>query len=420
LSLLGSSALPPEDEKTYFDGIIDKCSELLQSNVVQSVIQITYNGIFVDEYQDCTIDQHKMIMLLGVNLPLHLLGDPLQGIFSFELKPLVNFDNDLASFQRFNLLKYPWRWHKDNIALGKQILEFRTILESKQPIVLKSNFSANLIVEQCKPNLGEHSPEYSRWLRCIFEKYDNESLLVIYPSYKHNNTYGQLVLKGILSDRIKLKSKIDFNNSYRILDAIDSSEYYRCAKKIDKYLENCRNGRRIKRIARLYDIMDGLHINTTSLNKWINKKENRFTSRTKKYAPDSEHLKYLFDKYEKSININNLILLINFIFNLSDMKCHYKGLYYELKHSAEISISESITMFDAMKVLKSKIRHIGRKVDGRCIGTTLLTKGLEFDTVIIYGADKFEDSKNSYVAISRACRRLVLLTETTTINFPKE
>ena len=70
-----------------------------------------------------------------------------------------------------------------------------------------------------------------------------------------------------------------------------------------------------------------------------------------------------------------------------------------------------------MTQLKNRIRHIGRKIEGRCIGTTLLTKGLEFDTVIIYEADKFEDAKNFYVAISRACRNLILITSEKQIHF---
>ena len=31
---------------------------------------------------------------------------------------------------------------------------------------------------------------------------------------------------------------------------------------------------------------------------------------------------------------------------------------------------------------------MGRKIERKCIGTTLLTKGLEFDTVVLIEADK--------------------------------
>ncbi|MFV1977526.1 MAG: hypothetical protein ACC651_17435 [Candidatus Scalindua sp.] len=44
---------------------------------------------------------------------------------------------------------------------------------------------------------------------------------------------------------------------------------------------------------------------------------------------------------------------------------------------------------------------MGRKIKGKCIGTTLLTKGLEFDTVAILNARKFDCPKNLYVALTR-------------------
>lgn len=62
---------------------------------------------------------------------------------------------------------------------------------------------------------------------------------------------------------------------------------------------------------------------------------------------------------------------------------------------------------------------MGRKIEGKCIGTTLLTKGLEFDTVIILYPERFEDKKNFYVAISRACKTLVFITSTNEIIFDK-
>ena len=125
----------------------------------------------------------------------------------------------------------------------------------------------------------------------------------------------------------------------------------------------------------------------------------------------------LYGEFEHKMNKNSLIRQIDFIFNLKDMKCHYRGLYYELKRAANIATAESVSLFEAMKIIKNRIRHIGRKIEGCCIGTTLLTKGLEFDTVIIYNAHKFEDSKNFYVAISCACRRLVIITCSSKLKF---
>lgn len=39
-------------------------------------------------------------------------------------------------------------------------------------------------------------------------------------------------------------------NKFSVLDAIDSSEYYQCAKMIDLFIEKCLRGNRIKKVAR--------------------------------------------------------------------------------------------------------------------------------------------------------------------------
>ena len=98
-------------------------------------------------------------------------------------------------------------------------------------------------------------------------------------------------------------------------------------------------------------------------------------------------------------------------------KCHFKELYFEIKRAADIAVSDSLSLYDAMIRIKNRIRHMGRKIEGRCIGTTLLTKGLEFDTVVLYEAHKFVDAKNFYVAISRARKKLIIITSESCILF---
>lgn len=104
------------------------------------------------------------------------------------------------------------------------------------------------------------------------------------------------------------------------------------------------------------------------------------------------------------------MMIFDNFYSLIMNKCHFKELYREIKRASNIAESEGIPLYEAMTQLKNNIRHVGRKIEGRCIGTTLLTKGLEFDTVVLYEAHKFTDAKNFYVAISRARKKLVLIT----------
>ena len=65
-------------------------------------------------------------------------------------------------------------------------------------------------------------------------------------------------------------------------------------------------------------------------------------------------------------------------------------------------------MYDRMVSHRERIRFFGRNVEGKCIGSTLLTKGLEFDDVIVIDAHNILDKNNLYVALTRAAKRLII------------
>ena len=72
---------------------------------------------------------------------------------------------------------------------------------------------------------------------------------------------------------------------------------------------------------------------------------------------------------------------------------------------------EEITVYESMVNSRNLIRRIGNRVEWKCIWTTLLTKWLEFDTVLILNAHKFNCPKNLYVAITRASNKLIIFSE---------
>lgn len=58
-------------------------------------------------------------------------------------------------------------------------------------------------------------------------------------------------------------------------------------------------------------------------------------------------------------------------------------------------------------------RRVGRKLYGKSIGTTLLTKGLECDTVVLLEEEPF-DFKNQYVALTRGSKQVFVFQITKT------
>ena len=215
-----------------------------------------------------------------------------------------------------------------------------------------------------------------------------------------------------------MKIAIDYGYNFHMLDAIDSNKFYSCSKAIDNFIYLCQNKSNIQKVKKVYDIMESMHFGATAMGVWIDRKRNRLIQKRDKVNKiKGDNLQVVLTTFENNPNLQNFIVVLDACYSLTKDKCHYKELYHEIKRASKIAIRDNITMYEAMTHLKNSIRHMGRKIDGRCIGTTLLTKGLEFDTVVIYEAQKFMDAKNFYVAISRARKRLVFITSNLQIQF---
>lgn len=416
LSQLGEISLPACDDKDYFDRAVQLCTDIISTKRFQYILSITYTGVFVDEYQDCTLAQHELIMALSQTIPLHCLGDEMQAIFSFEEKPMVDFGRDLSHLEVFQELNYPWRWHPDNLPLGIEILRMRTEMEKNTSVSLYHN-PANQVFVMQYPDSPVFSKEYISFLRGITKLCQHKSVLWVCPSFYEKNAHGVIVLKGDLSDRLKLKSLIDPANQFVTLDAIDSSKYYSVARKLDEYVLKCAKGNKIKKLNHLYNLLNSMYFQKIGLDKWFDRGRNELKSRQKENRNNSVILKEKFSNFSDTPSVKNLLDFIQYFATLPDVKCSHRSFLRDMIKSLSIAWEENISIESAMGRIKTIVRHSGRKIEGKCIGTTLLTKGLEFDTVVVCDAEKFEDKRHFYVAVSRACRRLIILTRSGHIRF---
>lgn len=425
LAFLGASVLPKQEEKHYFREAVVKCTEILNTPVLQHVIKLSYNGVFVDEYQDCTISQHDMVMALSQNLPLHILGDPLQGIFDFERERLVNFDTDLPEmfFRRFVLLDTPWRWKDTNIGLGNAILNWRNILESEtKELKLVSCREREIFVAIAPNHKDEFDGDFIKWRNYVISSHASDSTLILCPSYLGYDAHGNKLMRGDLDDRLRFKQCFDFSHHYLLLDALDGETYYQRSKKIDDYLKLCLGNNKADKLLHLCKLMESLYIGKSFIKDWITHKGKGtpyyFISKADKVKKvASSKVEQCFNSYLESPTISSLRTVLLAVAELPGYKNSRYDFMNDIIRCMSRAIEEDISAYESMSHQRSQIRHMGRKIEGKCIGTTLLTKGLEFDTVILLNADKFQDKKHFYVAVSRAKTRLVFITDSATIKF---
>jgi len=208
--------------------------------------------------------------------------------------------------------------------------------------------------------------------------------------------------------RAKCRQRFDFKNDFELLEAIDDKDFYKCAQAIDSL--RCEE----KNITGdlLIKLLETISFNKGDVTEWFSSKGVK-QKRSEKEMCNT--MKMMYENFVQSRSFDALFQIINYVH--TKLKWRYKrpALLNAIKKVLQ-DYRES-SCLERMKTYKNKIRVIGRKVNGKCIGNTWLTKGLEFDDVIILDAHKYKDCNNFYVAVSRACKNLYIFSETSTLKF---
>lgn len=403
-SIYGSSVLPEITDNTYYDILLQKGKVIFGTHFASMILKSSYSCMFVDEYQDCTFAQNEIIMEISNILPSHLFGDEMQGIFSFDGQTPISFSKDLHNFNQYHLLSIPWRWktNNNNEQLGIEILRYRQLLEmNPSEISLRDDTKASVFVHQTNDRQTDYYQSVGRYIRNI----SGDSILVIVPSGRDF---------GTISERLRLRDRLGLKYSFQLVEALDDRKFYSCAKAADSLINEIQ--RKHKQIKQIATFLENLTFTKTDIGEWIMDNHLKSKRLVDKVAL-SANLEREIDYFIKVPSSSTLLSLLIFVNKELKIQPRRENLFYTMRKVMKDSITNHSTVYNEMVSYKNRIRRTGRAIKGKCIATTLLTKGLEFDHVIIIGAEKFEDCKNFYVAISRACKSLHIFTNSMTLHF---
>jgi hypothetical protein len=129
--------LQPFRDQPSFDAMIRDAIGILQRRPeVARGLALRYPVILVDEYQDCVVEQARLIDVIAAAAPtrLRLFGDDLQAIYEFVGDP-VDFAT-LASRGPTLRLVTPWRW-KNQPDMRRFVVSTRDALLNGAPIDLR-------------------------------------------------------------------------------------------------------------------------------------------------------------------------------------------------------------------------------------------------------------------------------------------
>lgn len=363
-----------EDWNAIYNGV----TLLMQKSPAKAIVQATYAGVYVDEYQDCSLPQHELIDTLASLIPCRVLGDPLQAIFDFK-EPTVDWNNHVNKrFPALPPLTTPYRWEHDS-SFASWLHRVRIALENKQPLSLRHGLPSAVRVLRPRTFL-ERSKAIQQ---ALDQKRSNGKIVIItqWPNQCHNlarRTPGIVVLEPVDGE--------DFALAANELSAATGTER---VKSILAFAATCFTGFDQQLQQRLASAAQG----TTR-------------PRSTTYQEQIAALKAVHD----DATLASIPEALAALATTSGIRITRPELYYELKR-AFVAFREGghDTIHDALAMTRQRTRQAGRKLSTQTVARTLLVKGLEFEHAILLDPEEL-NTRNLYVAITRGTHSLTIIT----------
>ena len=375
----GASNFAPRDGAGY-RAIYGGADRLLGLEPIKEIVQASYTGVFVDEYQDCTVDQHSVVLGLLNVLPCKVVGDPLQGIFDFGENHPVQWDSHVSQvFDAVDGPRVPWRWCRTNPALGEWLLDARARLAVGNALDLDG-----------APVMWRESGDFATGLTgrvqaCHAASANaDESVIAIHKWSRQ----GHSVAKRL-------------SGRFTCIEPIDSADLYEYAERLSS-----RRG-----YERALAVLDFAAVCMTKVNEAFGTLrrafEQRRIPRVRSHAAAAARLSAVIED-ESLTSVEQALIALE---REREGVVFRRELLCEMKRALRaVSAGEASTLVAAACVVRNRARRVGRSVSRCSVGTTLLVKGLEFDHAIVLDGDEF-DSRNLYVAITRGARSLTIISK---------
>ncbi len=356
--------------------------QLLSYSVIHKIIKETYSGMYVDEYQDCSLKQHLICTKLADLIPCRVFGDPLQSIFTFGGQQVVSWDEHVfPSFERLPELNIPWRWYKSNKTLDRELGDWlqtcRKLLISGSPI-----------------DLRDAPKDAVSWVEP-----DSDGFRTI-----HNHCYRLLKASGsvmVIMDQANQCHSLARNlgGAYQSMEEMDS-------KDLRYFAAQLMSASRVMRVIAILEFAKRCMTESTAITEIQKAFELQRLEKIKSKYPQ---LIFILESATNNDTLRDLEISLDAIQTYLKGKIFRRELWSEMKRALIYSAQNNVSLIDSVQTVRNRTRITGRYINPKMISRTLLVKGLEFDHVLISSADKMT-KENLYVALTRPTSTLTILT----------
>lgn len=359
---------------------------LLKAGHVSDILAASYARLIVDEYQDCSIRQHAVIVYAAQTLPTCVLGDPLQAIFGFGADNLAKWNEQVCVyFPLVGELNTPWRWiNADAEPLGRWLLEVRGKLLRGETIDLRA------------------APPAVNWVELNGTE-DHQRRLGA-ARVRPPNGEGCVLIIGDSTNRDSQRQFASQTPGAVTVEAVDLRDLVSFARKFDLAAADA--------LERLAQFAQSVMTNVGAADL-VQRVQSLARGTARKAPTDVEQAALAFfqtPSYRAAVEV-----LVE-IGKEGGVRTHRPAVLRACIKALQLcGGTDGLSFYDAAIQMREQNRLVGRPLPRRAVGSTLLLKGLEAEVAVVLNADAL-DARNLYVAMTRGSRALTVCAKTSVLN----
>ena len=376
-------------DKDFYSKIHTGTSRIFTHSWARDIIEKTYSCVLVDEYQDCVLAQHQIFVELNKTVPIYVLGDPLQAIFGFK-ESLVSWKNICFDVLEDEIETYPWRWEKTNPALGQYLNDVRKKL---LPGLDKKEVRLSTIPNQTSVFNINPADIHGSVIYSIVKKYDS----VLYIAKWETDTKAFAKSSGGLFQH---DEKQNLDELYNFAMRLDVDDVVTRGKVLFNFIGECASG--VSSELGSYES----HIISGDYDFHRIKKHPEFGSR--------------MIRLRETNSYDSMLRILEWIKACKDLRIHRRELFNEMQRSIRRARDSQDTILKAAQDIRMIPGNQSKYSNFKYLSSrTLLSKGLEFDCVIIdlskvnmgRGNNNRYSVTDMYVAMTRAMKAIYFITD---------
>ncbi|TPG87820.1 hypothetical protein EAH72_34020 [Pseudomonas caspiana] len=369
-----------------WDELYLACTALLERPFSKKLLENSYSGFYVDEYQDCSIQQHMLVEGIAEFLPCRLLGDPLQAIFDFANAPVEWEKHIYPYYQRLGELTKPWRWHlADAPELGEWLDSIGARLRANEQFTIQAPLPKGLT--RVSVDLNDFTNR--KRLNFLYKFLDNNDPVIAIYSGDQKSKNKAHKLAQALGGKFSSIEEVEGKDLFRFIKKLESAKLPGAKIILTiEFAKKCMTG------------VDG--VLTTGTKRGEVAKATQAT----KYP----NILGVANNYLSSATSANCLAFLQAIQGAMETCTYRRDLLNRLIKILQSNIeSPEMSIMDSANIFQRDFRHAGRPIrHNKLIGTTLLVKGLEYQHAIILEADTMSP-KDLYVALTRGAKTLTIV-----------